>query len=120
VFDSFGLTEKAKRHSVSISESIDASKISSNLSCITAGFKVYDIAAVYPITKIPWCTGGLFSNVQSRNNVSPLKLLLAKLRRATMPLKVFLTFLLWLETKEYPVKEQIIFGRPLMNLKSLR
>ncbi len=78
VSDSFDLTEKAKKERVSISESIDASRISSNLSCITAGFKVNDIAAVDPITKSPLCTDGLFSNVQSRNNVFPLKLLLAK------------------------------------------
>jgi hypothetical protein len=43
VFDSYGLAEKAKEEKVSLSKSIDASKISKNLSCITAGFIVTDI-----------------------------------------------------------------------------
>jgi hypothetical protein len=78
VLDSFGLAEKAKSEKVSLSESIDASKITKNLSCITAGFKVTDIAAVDPVTKKALFVDGLFSNMQSRNNVFPLQMILAK------------------------------------------
>ncbi len=72
VLDSFLLTEKAKEEKVSLSESIDASKFSKNLSCINAGFKVMDLVAVDPISKKPLCVDGIFSNIQSRNNVFPL------------------------------------------------
>lgn len=72
VLDSFRLTEKVKEQKVSLSESIDASKISKNISCITAGFKVTDLVAVDPISKKPLCVDGIFSNIQSRKNVFPL------------------------------------------------
>jgi hypothetical protein len=105
VFDSFRLTEKAKRDSVSISESIDASKISRNLSCITAGFRVNDIAVVDPITKTPLYTDGLFSNVQSRNNVFPLQLLLAKETKESYDaFKSFFDFFAMAADKEIPRK----------------
>jgi hypothetical protein len=62
---------------VSISESLDASQLTKNLSVITAGFKMIGMDAVDPIPGKPLCTDGVFENVQSRNQVFPLKMILA-------------------------------------------
>jgi hypothetical protein len=52
--DMYGISEKAKRTGVPISESIDASQITKNLHMITAGFKMQDVDAINPITgKLP-------------------------------------------------------------------
>jgi hypothetical protein len=77
VCDSFGVTEKAKQEKVSVSESIDASQLTKNLLVITAGFKMIDVDAVDSISGKPLCTDGVFHNVQSRNQVFPLKMILA-------------------------------------------
>ncbi len=48
-------------------------------SVITKGvFFLVHVAAVDPITKKPLCANGFFSNIHSRNNVSPLMIILAK------------------------------------------
>jgi hypothetical protein len=76
--DMYGITEKAKRQAISISESIDASQITKNLHVITAGFKMQDIDAINPITGKALCVDGIYNNVQSRDHVFPVQLLIAK------------------------------------------
>jgi hypothetical protein len=49
------VTDDGKQEKVSISESIGASTITKNLSCITSGFKMVDIYAIDPITQKPLC-----------------------------------------------------------------
>jgi hypothetical protein len=120
VFDSYGLTEKAKTESVSISESIDASKISSNLSCITAGFKVNDISAVDPLTKVALCSEGMFSNVRSQNNVFPLKLLLAKETKDSYnAFKSFFDFFSMAGNKELPRDGTPYFWEAIQDFEEL-
>ncbi len=74
----YGITEKAKHQSISISESIDASQITKNLHVITAGFNMQDIDAVNPITGKALCVDGIYDNVQSHDHVFPVQLLIAK------------------------------------------
>jgi hypothetical protein len=78
VCDAYQVTEKAKRRPISISESIDASQITKNLSVITSGFKMGDVDAINPLTRKPLCTEGMYDNVQSRDHVFPTQLLMAK------------------------------------------
>jgi hypothetical protein len=72
------VTEKAKIESVAISEPIDAAQITKNMYFITAGFKMGDIDAVDPVTKKPLCIEEVYTNIQSRNNVFPTQIMVAK------------------------------------------
>jgi hypothetical protein len=74
----YGITEKAKRTRVSISESIDASQITKNLHVITAGFKMQDVDAINPIMGKALCVDGIYDNDQSRDDIFPVQLLMAK------------------------------------------
>jgi hypothetical protein len=76
--DMYGITEKAKRTRVSISESIDASQITKNLHVITAGFKMQDVDAINPIMGKALCVDGIYDNDQSRDDIFPVQLLMAK------------------------------------------
>jgi hypothetical protein len=76
--DMYGIKEKAKRTGVAISESIDASQITKNLHVITAGFKMQDVDAINPIMGKALCVDGIYDNVQSRDHVFPVQLLMAK------------------------------------------
>jgi hypothetical protein len=63
---------------VAISESIDATQNTKNVHFITAGFKMGDIDVMDPLTKKPLCIEGLYTNVQSRNNVFPTQIMVSK------------------------------------------
>jgi hypothetical protein len=78
VCDAYSVTAKAATSSVAISESIDAAKITKNMYFITAGFKMCDADAVEPVSKQSLCVEGLYSNVQSRNNIFPTQIMMAK------------------------------------------
>jgi hypothetical protein len=78
VFDAFSLTEKAKECCISISESIDAAQSMKNIHLITAGFKMGDVDAIDQISKRPLCINGVYTNVQSCNNVSPTQIVVAE------------------------------------------
>jgi hypothetical protein len=80
--DMYGITEKAKRTGVSISESIDASQITKNLHVITAGFNMQDVDAINPTSGKALCIEGIHDNVQSPK----------KQRRATKLSKAFFEF----------------------------
>jgi hypothetical protein len=49
-----------------------------NLHVITSGFKVGDVDAINPITGKDLCINGVYDNVQSRDHVFPVQLLIAK------------------------------------------
>jgi hypothetical protein len=101
VCKSFGVLEKAKEREVSVSESIDAAEITKNMSLITAGFKTADVDAVDPISKKPLCIGGLYNNMQFRNNVFPLQLIVAKETKDSYEaFKGFFDFLPWQEVSQ--------------------
>ena len=63
---------------MAISESIDAAQITKNMHFITACFKMGDIDAIDPLTKKPLCIEGVYTNVQSRNNVFPTQIMVSK------------------------------------------
>jgi hypothetical protein len=45
---------------------------------ITASFKMGDVDAIDPLKKKPLCIEGVYTNVQSQNNVFPTQIMVAK------------------------------------------
>ncbi len=72
---------------MAISESIDAAQITKNMFFITAGFKMGDVDVINPLTKKPLCVEGVYTNVQSRNNVFPAQIMVAKETKRCPPSK---------------------------------
>jgi hypothetical protein len=118
--DAYGVTEKAKRSSISISKSIDASQIMKNLHVITAGFKMGDVDAINPITRKPLCTDSVYENVQSRDHVFLIQLLMAKeTKESYNAFKGFFEFFAMASNKTKCSDRTPFFGLQLKALKKL-
>ncbi len=58
-----------------------------------------DVDAINPITSKPLCIDGMYDNIQSRDHVFPIQLLMAKeTKESYYALKGFFDFLQWLAT----------------------
>ncbi len=118
--DTYGITEKAKHSPISISESIDVSQVTKNLHVITAGFKMGNVDAVNLMTGKPLCVDGIYENIQSRDHVFPVQLLMAKETKDSYEaFKGFFDFFALAGDKSKSRDNTPFFGMQLRALKRL-